>query len=624
MVRQIRQDLPSDYPSPPGGNLGGLAKHIFDLAIPDIEFSENDIFSPVGSYETETSGDECSRITKIYFVRRGLFNINNTIKTLISTFVWRNPECKPKFKYPKPEIEEWEQPINTDRIEGFLCVYITESLQKYVPQNNSKDLITNEFFHQISLIECPYKGNYILSNGHKPYVYVKGSFNGTTTSIQTGLISKAQFTYDYYSYGGFSDFIKDDGTYIDNLGSGAGTPNPLILQFNPKLPMISGFFYLPDRDVPIARTIGIPFGYIYVDAEQGIHATKEEGTRSGAISVKNSIDGFAINAFSRVILQVHGGDPLPPPPPKDECCKNMSCCPKNDNLEQLLRLILKRIGTPKEITIFDEDMDREGTQQAKKKPQTLFENHKLTTERVEIANRLIGIENYPVEVPETMIEPYKEGLFAEVFSFIQGEKKRKIKTLTELLAWQIEQDSATTGQFHQVFEFEIKEGEKETVVIPNIAEALKETIILNSQMARQVNILVEVAFRALTEIVQTKTQVCRNVSITQDIQDYLDYPTVERSEEIKVGINLPNYVAGSDIKKDNPSPQDTQRGKDNEEDYVNYLKEGKARFQYEDWTGENSFHDQIIDLLQVASMLRAILYQRVDQPIPTDNGETTT
>jgi len=34
----------------------------------------------------------------------------------------------------------------------------------------------------------------------------------------------------------------------------------------------------------------------------------------------------------------------PPPPPRKECCK-MGCCPDNSNLERLLRLLLKKIGS---------------------------------------------------------------------------------------------------------------------------------------------------------------------------------------------------------------------------------------------------------------------------------------
>ncbi|BAZ50513.1 hypothetical protein NIES4103_31290 [Nostoc sp. NIES-4103] len=296
--------------------------------------------------------------------------------------------------------------------------------------------------------------------------------------------------------------------------------------------------------------------------------------------------------------------PPPPPPPKNK--KDMGCCSETN---QLLRLILKRIGTPQQVTIFDENMEREGAQKANKKPESLNEYFKLTVERIEIANRLIGVENYPVTLPETVIEPYHEGGFLEVFNFIPKNKERKVKTLTELLAWMVEQDSATTGQFHQVFEMEKGDGEKETVVIPNMAEALKETIILNSQMARQMNIVIDAVFRMLTEIVATKVQVCRNVAISQDIQDYLDYPTNNKVEEVKVAINIPKHNEQT-LKQIQPDSDEFKN-----EDYQEFLKEGEAKFTFEDWTGENSFHDQLMDLLQVASMLRAVLYQRVDKDV---------
>ncbi|TFI53097.1 hypothetical protein BLD44_017280 [Mastigocladus laminosus UU774] len=106
-----------------------------------------------------------------------------------------------------------------------------------------------------------------------------------------------------------------------------------------------------------------------------------------------------------------------PPPPQNKKCKCMCC----DNNDQLLRLILKRIGTPKTVEIFDEDLDRKGTQKAKKKPEDLNTFLQLALQRIEIANRIIGIASFPVTVPDTVIEPYKEGIFGEIFKFINGK-----------------------------------------------------------------------------------------------------------------------------------------------------------------------------------------------------------
>ncbi|QSJ17691.1 hypothetical protein JYQ62_02090 [Nostoc sp. UHCC 0702] len=298
--------------------------------------------------------------------------------------------------------------------------------------------------------------------------------------------------------------------------------------------------------------------------------------------------------------------PPPPPPKKKEEEKNMGCCPETN---QLLRLILKRRGTPQQVTIFDENMERKGAQKANKTPQSLNEYLKLAVERLEIANRLIGIENYPVTLPETVLEPYTEGEALEIFDFIPKNKERKINTLTEFLVWMMEQDSATIGQFHQVYEVETKAGEKETVVIPNMAEGLKETIILGSQMAKQMNVAIDVLFKIITELVATKVQVCRNVSISQDIQDYLDYPTNRIIETVKVAINIPKDNEQT-LKQIKPGGDEFKN-----EDYEEFLKSGEAKFTYEDWTGKNSFHDQLMDLLQVASMMRAVLYQRTDKDV---------
>ena len=299
----------------------------------------------------------------------------------------------------------------------------------------------------------------------------------------------------------------------------------------------------------------------------------------------------------------------PPPPPYDHCCKNMACCPDNSNLEALLRLILKRIGEPKEITIFDEDLDRKGSQKAKKKPPSLNDFLKLTVERVEIANRVLGIENFPVSVPDTMLNPYQEGLFAKMFGFIDGKKERKIKSVTEFIAWMAEQDSAVLGQFHQVIEYETgnkdKKGkpEKSTVVLPNVAETLKEITLLVAQMAKQNNAQTAMITAALTEIVATRAVATKGTAISQDIQDYLDYPTETKTNSFQANINLPKYKTKDGI------PIATGET----EDFKEFLKPGTISYSYDDWTGDNSLHDQLVDLLQLASILRAIFYQRIDK-----------
>ncbi len=297
--------------------------------------------------------------------------------------------------------------------------------------------------------------------------------------------------------------------------------------------------------------------------------------------------------------------PPPPPPPPP-----MSCCPNVQQNDQLLKLILKRIGEPKEVTIFDEDLNRKGAQKAKKKPESLNDFLKLAVERTEIISRIVGIENFPITVPDTMIEPHKEGVFAKIFGFIDGKKKRKINTIAEFIAWMSEQDSAVLGQFHQVIEFETgskdKKGkpEKSTVVLPNIAEALKEITILTAQMAKQNNVQTEVIFKIAAEVVAARTAAHKSALIAADIQDYLDYPTQTITGTINTSVKFPYVVQNSQGKFEVTEPN---------EDYKEFLKPGSVSFSYDDWTGDSSLRDHLMDLLQISSMLRAILYQRTDK-----------
>lgn len=307
--------------------------------------------------------------------------------------------------------------------------------------------------------------------------------------------------------------------------------------------------------------------------------------------------GWLVTQFQSPPCTLPG--PLNPPPPPD--IAPMDCC---EDLRQLLQLTLKRIGEPQKVAIFDEDLERKGTQKADKIPQTLNDYLKLAVERTEIVNRLIGIENFPVTVPDTMITPFQEGVFAKVFKFIDAKKKRKIGSLTEFIAWMSEQDSAVLGEFHQVIQFQTEDNKTSSVVLPNVAEALKEIVLLTSQMARQNNTQTELIFKIAAETVATRAAASKSTAIIQDIQDYLDYPTQTKTSTIPTAISLPKLTI-------NKAGVPIATAKT--EDYKNFLKPGEIKFVYDDWTGDNSLHDQVLDLLQLAAMLRAIYFQRTDK-----------
>jgi hypothetical protein len=280
--------------------------------------------------------------------------------------------------------------------------------------------------------------------------------------------------------------------------------------------------------------------------------------------------------------------PPPPPPP-------MSCCPNTRANDELMRLILKRIGTPQTVTIFDEDMEREGAQKADKKQETLFNAAKINTDRIEIANRLIGIESYPITAPETIIKAHKEGIFEKIFDFFDGEKEIKLKSLTELTTWMAQQDNAVLGQFHQVLEFEQDfDGDgkavTEQVVLPNVAETLKEIILLLVQLANGEGTKVHALVKILAEVNNLKVNLFKTMQTVIDIQDYLDYPTNTKQVTVPLSCNLKLNEKGDDIE--------------------DFFSDSTGLMTFEDWDGSNSLHDNMLDLMQIAAMLRSTMYQR--------------
>lgn len=287
--------------------------------------------------------------------------------------------------------------------------------------------------------------------------------------------------------------------------------------------------------------------------------------------------------------------PIQPPPPPPMTC---NCCPNVQQNDELLRLILKRIGTPQSVTIFDEDMDRTGDQKGTKTPQTLFEGSKLNVERTEITNRLIGIENYPIKAPRTIIEDYKTIFPTDVvslFEFAYENPEIELKSLTEFLNWQVEQESATMGQWYQLISYETKDKDgnpkTERVELVNVAETLKEIIILLAGMNRNLTFLDDLLIRNINETIGAKTNAIRAMHIAEDIQDYLDYPTNEKSVSFPVSINLP----------------DTNVPLVENEDVTKFLKMSVGKITYQDWTGKQSLHDLLLDLLQAASVVRGAM-----------------
>jgi hypothetical protein len=278
---------------------------------------------------------------------------------------------------------------------------------------------------------------------------------------------------------------------------------------------------------------------------------------------------------------------LPPPPPPP-----MSCCPNVRENDQLLKLILQRIGTPLNVQIRDFDETTKGYQPKTENQETLFKAAKIATDRVEVTNDIIGISEYPITAPLSIVEDYKD-IFPEGFDlysdlFADADLPIQLSNLTQFINWQVEQESAVMGGWQQIISFE-KDGKKDIVRLMNVAETLKELIIIQVGQNRDNSLIVDMCTRMLTELIQIKANVIKANYVVEDIQDYLDYPTNQKSADFPITITTP------------------EEGKDliENESVDRFLKPSTMKIVYDDWTGTYSLHEKLLDILQSAAIIRA-------------------
>ncbi|WGV25972.1 hypothetical protein [Halotia branconii] len=157
----------------------------------------------------------------------------------------------------------------------------------------------------------------------------------------------------------------------------------------------------------------------------------------------------------------------PPPPPKKECCK-MPCCPDNSNLERLLRLILKKIGS----------------------------------------------ENLPATVPVSLTRSNSGTL--------------QIQSLAEYFAYSVKQTNAQFGQFPQEIKIQdadlTQEGNQEkTIKLPNLAESIAEIvgILLILQSESNANLIATV--NSMIEAGSAKQAASLAVDYSKANSEYLGY-----------------------------------------------------------------------------------------------------
>lgn len=370
-------------------------------------------------------------------------------------------------------------------------------------------------------------------------------------------------------------------------------------------------YYKGDITASIADSVGA----MWAGGEAGLHITKG---RWGAIcNWLINWTGYDIQYDFLVQLDCGKFNPYKRNPPPDEPCNcNMACCPDySPLLQQLLNEIKKAnaaIGStsfPVTATIFDEDENKPQAQSKTIKLKTIAESISKIIERNEKLSKIIGIDQLPLELPQSVIVQPESNPLQKALNFLNPFKNEKITSLIELHAWKIKQDSAVLGQWAQVIKIQSTEKKKvmvdgkeiekevektEEVILPNIAQTMKEQMLLQSQQMKTMGLILDCTVKLMIDVAQAKAISAETVKRVEDVQQYLDYPTNERTVDVPVQITFPN-------------PKDP---KDVQNDLYKFLKEGKITITFDDWTGEHSQDEKLLDLLQAAKTIQGVYFSK--------------
>lgn len=291
--------------------------------------------------------------------------------------------------------------------------------------------------------------------------------------------------------------------------------------------------------------------------------------------------------------------PPPPPPPKKECC--VSCCSPSQQQEQkdytaLLQQILKEcqkanksIGVfPQEIYLYDSDENQRGAQGKTEKIPDIASSVRKIVDRIEVALKIAGIEEFPVSVPSSLISKDEGWLGNLIPNF-----NLQVKNQVTLMGWFVERFDEIMGQWEIPIEIKdsdpTKPGDQPSgIKLPNIAEAIAEMTGMLFQISVNSETLINMSARTLTEAGLTRQQAFKNYTYSQAIASHLAFEFREKSHKVPFLFNP---------------------GKESLDEFLQEKEVDVSGIEYVD---KIDLKANLADLLQSAAIIRAVFWRRLN------------
>jgi len=328
-------------------------------------------------------------------------------------------------------------------------------------------------------------------------------------------------------------------------------------------------------------------------------------------------------------------------------------------VHQKLDLLIERIGNPQIIRILDENPKEEGYQWSFKRPDNLFELLKIMSDSAEQTGFAIGKHEYPITVKvddswlqdlDTMlsnnidqladflkfldIDTYTEGLpgplrlglsllapiapkdIAFVSKWIidrarESQETKKIENLTQLIKY-LQQNVADVA--------EAQADSEESDVFPLTVDATRfggsgeinfetkedfyaEIIVLLSGSVAQNATLLDASMKTVAEVSHAKVEAAKNHLLLKDIALFMDYGKKTRTRQIPIQYTPEppkpekrenkGFGGGAKVEAEGDSyPMEA------------FFQSSTASVGIEEWDGEKSFMDLMIEILDAIAAIR--------------------
>lgn len=285
-------------------------------------------------------------------------------------------------------------------------------------------------------------------------------------------------------------------------------------------------------------------------------------------------------------------------------CDCMGCCPPDPKLDELLAWIKKvynNLGEyPSNFEDWDSDPNQQGIQKNQKSITSTREAIRFSTELSNRLSRILGIDLLPFSLPKTTVEKDNGGVLGDIWDAVTPDETETITSVMDFFKWIVLNDSANMGQWQRVIEEEGVQpppdengnqspAPKQKIVLPDVATTMEESIRLDIRTQKTLGLITDILIKLQLEVAGIKTIAAQSLLRVEDVQEFLDYPTTEKSSKVPLQITV-------------PSPNASQQ---EQNDLHKFEKPSEAYVRYDDWTGDDSLRMQLIQLLQLARYIKA-------------------